>query len=113
MRTILALVLVVVLGVVGYSLYTGDSITAENVTEKIVKEEVILEVSELSKRIEEAQTASSTEIEEAAKRAYDTEKSRLMTEVELNVTRAYREEIEDREAVLEESVVSLVSARVN
>lgn len=111
-----AIILVVVLAFGGgiYYLEHGNKQTFERVPGVVTEiVEKTVEISELEKRIADAQHASSTEIEEKAQEAYNEEKSRLLTEIELEVTRTYREEIEDREAKLEESVSSFVTARVN
>lgn len=106
-------VVAVIIGIGGYFVpvhYTAvqDSVT-EVVTEVVTHE---VPVDALTKRIQDAQTASSSAIEAQAKAAYDEEKQRLLLEIELQVTRDYRKEIENRESKLEENV-SLVTARVN
>ena len=96
--------LVIVLGVIlgGIAYYKGSvqTYTAPEVVEK----NVTVEVETLQKRIDDALTASSTEIETESKKAFDEKQKQLKTEVELNVTRKYRAEIEKREAELEDKV---------
>jgi glutamate synthase domain-containing protein 3 len=63
-----------------------------------------IEVETLQKRIEDATTASSTEIEREAQKAFEKRKAQMLTEIELQETRKYRAEIEAREEKLEEQV---------
>lgn len=78
--------------------------TVEYVNSEPQTVETRVEVETLQKRIDEALNASSTAIEAAAKQAYDDAKLKAQTEVELEVTRAYNQEIDAREAELEERV---------
>jgi len=110
MKYIITLMVVVILGV-GIYIFPQTEEYRATITE-VVTQEVVTEVDALEKRVTEAQSASSTEIEQAAQKAYDDEKKRMLTEIELMVTREYRKEVEAKEAELESSV-SLVSARVN
>lgn len=96
------IIAVIVLGVIlgGIKFTQPTEYTAPEVVEK----EVTIEVETLRKRIDAALTASSTEIENEAQKAFEEKRKQLETEVELDVTRKYRAEIEAREAELEEQV---------
>lgn len=78
--------------------------TTEYVQPTVVEKEVTIEVETLHKRITDAITASSTDIESKAKQAYEETKAQLQKEVELEVTRTYRKEIEAKEESLEQEV---------
>lgn len=70
-----------------------------------VKEvEVEVEVDALSERIENALADAETNIAAEAQKAAEAKRTQLEKQIELEVTRAYREEIEAREAQLEEEV---------
>lgn len=71
---------------------------------KTIEKIVEVETETLQKRIDNALTASSTDIETAAQAAYEEKKEKMRKEVELSVTTQYRKEIEEREARLEEQV---------
>lgn len=96
----IVIVLIVILGGIAYYKGSVSTYTAPEVVEKKVE----VEVEPLEKRIENALNASSTQIEAEAKKAYDEKRAQLETEVELNVTRTYRAEIEKRESELEDKV---------
>lgn len=74
-------------------------------SEVITKTEVVTEVkSDLTTRIEEAQAAAMGEVEAAAKAAYDEAKTQALKKIELDVTTAYRKEVEVKETQLEKEV---------
>lgn len=92
--------------VIGLCVALGGAILIKNPTIEYVNQspEVIektIEVPQLENRILDAIKASSTDIEAAAQEAYNEKKTQLEKEIELKITRAYREEIEAREVVLE------------
>lgn len=94
--------IVIVLGVI----LGGIALTKPKTVEYIQGETHVVEktVETLQKRVDEAITASSTEIEIEAQKAYTEAKEQAQKEVELIVTSQYRKEIEEREAQLEEQV---------
>lgn len=59
-----------------------------------------VEVDALQKQIEDAITASSTETEAKARKAYDDAKKQAELEIELAVTAQYRKDIEEKEKEL-------------
>jgi len=96
----------VVIGIVGLGVVTWKSYilegTVQYVQGEVVEKEVT--VSDLEKRISDAISASSTAIETEASKAYEEKKTQMHKEVELQVTRAYKAEIEARETKLEKEV---------
>jgi hypothetical protein len=95
---------VIVIGLIlgGITYTKKDKIQYTKGDTQIVEKTV--EVETLQKRIDDAIHASSTAIESEAQKAFETKKMQLQTEIELEVTRAYRAEIEERESKLEEQV---------
>lgn len=102
MKYIAAIVVVACIGGIGAYLYSPKAI--EYVSPSIVEKEVVKEVATLEKRIADAQTASSSAIETEAQKAYEARKQEMLTEIELEVTREYKKEIEAREVQLEKAV---------
>ncbi len=100
MKYLLIALVVGVLGIIAFNSFGTVSYESTEPVEKVTT----LEVDMLKKQIEEAITASSTVIETEAKKAYDEKKSQMELEVELSVTRKFREELEARESELEEKV---------
>ena len=98
-----ALAIVVVLSLGGAFFFTKEVEYTAPIME-VIEKEVTVEVETLEKRIEDALTASSTEIETEAQKAFEEKKLQMQKEIELEVTRAYRAEIEAREATLEAEV---------
>ena len=95
--------------IAGGVILVGGMLTFKPNTVEYIKGETqvvekTVEIETLQKRIDDAITASSTEIEIEAKKAYDETVAKEKKEVELEVTRKYRAEIEAREATLEEEV---------
>ncbi len=64
--------------------------------------EVKVEVDLFKKQVADSKAASSTEIEARAKAAYENAKYQAELEVELQVTSAYRAELEEKEKKLME-----------
>ena len=99
---------VVVIGVLVLSAIAWKSYVFEGTVQYIQGEKEVVEkevtISELEKRISDAISASSTAIETEASKAYEEKKTQMQKEVELQVTRAYKAEIEARETKLEEEV---------
>lgn len=90
--------------VLGGIAYTQSPLVVDNVktvTEYIEKTEV---VSELDQRIKDAQEAAQAEIQASAQAAYDAAIDQAMLEIEHDVTKAYREEIEAKEDELAKQV---------
>lgn len=102
-RKHIAIVIVVGLALGGVALIKKDS-PIEYIQGETQVVEKTVEVETLQKRIGDAITASSTDIETQAQNAYNETKAQAQKEVELEVTRKYRAEIEAREAELEEQV---------
>jgi RPA family protein len=102
MKKQLAIVVIgtVILG--GIAINRPDVI--EHVTPQIVEKTVEVTVPETEKRIKEAQEAQKDTIEAEAQKAYDATKQKMLTEIELDVTRQIREELEAREAELQDQV---------
>ena len=102
-RKHIAIVIVVGLALGGVALIKKDS-PIEYIQGETQVVEKTVEIETLQKRIDDAITASSTDIETQAQNAYNETKAQAQKEVELEVTRKYRAEIEAREAELEEQV---------
>jgi hypothetical protein len=101
MNTALILAGIAVLGVGGVYWAQNEPVSYEK---EVKVETVEVEVETLSKRITEAQEASKADIEAKAKEAYDKAVSQALLEIELEVTATYRQEIEAREAELEQNL---------
>lgn len=71
---------------------------------EVIEVEKTVEVETLSKRITDAQSASSTEIENAAQAAYEAKKEQLLKEVELKVRTDYENELKSKRIELEKEV---------
>lgn len=96
-----AIIGVVAIGVVlsAIIMYSPKSVEYIQGEKEIVEKEVT--ISELEKRIADAISASSTDIERKAQAAFQEKKLQLEKEIELSVTRQYKKEIEARETTLE------------
>ena len=103
MKQVIILVTVVGLIAISWRYYAQEEVIEYIQGETQVVEKTV-EVETLQKRIGDAITASSTDIETQAQNAYNETKAQAQKEVELEVTRKYRAEIEAREAELEEQV---------
>ncbi len=99
MKLVITLVIVLGLALGGAILTKNPTIEYVNQSPEVI--EKTIEVPQLENRILDAIKASSTAIEEEAQKAYDEKKTQMEKEIELAVTRAYREEIEAREVALE------------
>lgn len=99
MKLVITLVIVLGLALGGAILIKNPTIEYVNQSPEVI--EKTIEVPQLENRILDAIKASSTAIEEEAQKAYDEKKTQMEKEIELAVTRAYREEIEAREIALE------------
>lgn len=102
-RITLVIVLIVVIGgiIVAYNKFPMKE-TYTQPEKEVVTETV--EVSQLNKRIQDAQAEATPRLQEAAQAAYDAAMTKGLTEIELEVRRAYRIELEAQEAALEEQV---------
>lgn len=93
---------VIVVGVLGGITYLG---TRPSVTEYVAPQEVVVEkevqVDALDKAIKDAQTASKSDIEGIAKKAYDEAYSQEMKKVELEVIKSFGEKLDARQTELE------------
>ena len=98
MKLVITLVIVLGLALGGAILIKNPTIEYVNQSPEVI--EKTIEVPQLENRILDAIKASSTAIEEEAQKAYDEKKTQMEKEIELAVTRAYREEIEAREIAL-------------
>lgn len=92
----------VVLGGIAY--FTNKPIVVEQVKTVTETIEKTVAVSELEKRIKDAQDAAQAEIQASAQAAYDAAIDQAMLEIEHDVTKAYREEIEAKEDELAKQV---------
>ena len=90
------LVLGAILGGIALKGSRVEYVNTETVVEK--------EVPTLEKRIETAITASSTEIEAEAQKAYEAAKKNAENEIALRITTEYKKEIEQKETDLEKEV---------
>lgn len=99
MKQVIILVTVVGLIAISWRYYAQEEVIEYIQGETQVVEKTV-EVETLQKRVDEAITASSTEIEIEAQKAYTEAKEQIQKEIELNVTTQYRKEIEEREAQL-------------
>ncbi len=97
--------LVVVLGVSATYLYPHKEEYRATITE-VVTQEVVKEVESLDKRITDAQSASSTEIETAAQAAYQSKKEQMLKEIELRERKKYEAELQAERIQLEKEVGS-------
>lgn len=99
-------VVVVMLAVGGgiYWMEHGNKTVVQNIQKEIVEKVVEKEVPTLDKRIADAISASSTEIEATAQKAYEEARTKAEKEIALRITTEYRKEIEEMEASLEEQV---------
>jgi hypothetical protein len=103
MKYILVLSVVVVLGVLVAHVLPNKEEYRATITE-VVTQEVEKEVDALSKRIADAQSASSTEIETQSKKAYEDKKNLMLKEIELKVRKQYEAELEAERVQLEKEV---------
>lgn len=94
----------VVAVLLGAAHYANKPIVAENVQTVIETVTQTVEVSELTKRIEDEQNAQRSDVEALARTAYEETYAQKMLEIELRVTSEYRAEIEKREVELEKEV---------
>lgn len=92
----------VVMCVLGFWFFQPSTVVYENAEPEVVEKTV--EVSQLEKRIADAQAAKMEEIEAAAKQSYDETKARMLKEVELSVIETYQGELTDRAKNLEKDV---------
>jgi hypothetical protein len=99
------IIAVVVLGVVLGGIALRPKAT-QYVAPEVIEKEVTVEVETLSRRIEEALTASSTAIEAEAKRAYEDKKTQLMREVELAIRTQYEGELRAERVKLEKELMT-------
>jgi hypothetical protein len=81
--------------------FMGRETVILNQAPEVIEKTVEVEVPELEKKIKQAIAASSTEIAADAQKAYEERETFLKKQIELEVTRAYRAEIEKRETQLE------------
>lgn len=103
------IITVIVLGLIlGGITLKNQKVTVENHVPKIVEKEKVVEKIEdaLTKRIEDAQNASSTEIEASAQKAYEDKKSLMLDEIEIRVRKEYEAELEAQRIELEKKVGS-------
>ena len=97
---IVVIVLAVILG--GIALSRKSSVTVVNNEPQVIEKEVT--VPELDKRVTEALTASSTEIEAAMQKASQKAKEAIESEIKLNVNRKMQAELKEQESKLEETI---------
>lgn len=92
----------VILGGIALKSNEVEEFVAPAVVEKLVTQEV--EVETLQKRIDDAITASSTDIESASQKAYEDMKTQMRKEIELQVRTAYENELKAKRIELEKEV---------
>ena len=98
-RIAIASVVIVIVGLGGIAL-SNNQIVYET-KEKLVTVEK--EVSTLQNKIDDALQANAEDIEAEAQAAYNATKRQAELEIELEVTSAFRGELEEREKVLQAS----------
>lgn len=93
------------LGVVGFYFFPQkEEYRATNM--EVLEKEVRVIEDALTKRIEDAQNASSTEIEALAEKAYEDKKSLMLDEIEIRIRKEYESELEAERIELEKKVGS-------
>jgi biopolymer transport protein ExbB/TolQ len=104
MRTVALIAIVLGVGVLALT-FIPITQTITNVPEIMVKEvEKEVVKSELETRVEAAQQAAQADIEAKAQAAYDAAMNQARKQIELEVTSAYRKEVEEKEAALEKDL---------
>lgn len=102
MRRIALLAIVIGLGLCAmFFIPFKQTISLPSTVEEVIKVEV---KSELTTRVEDAQKEAEGDIEAKAKKAYDDARNQAMKQIELDVTTAYRKEVEKLETDLEKEV---------
>lgn len=96
---VLLVVVIVAFGGINYLNTHQKPMTVKAPEQKTVTETVIEDA--LEKQIQEAITASSTDTENKAKKAYDDAKHQAEVEIKLAVTTKYRTQIEAKEKALQ------------
>lgn len=94
----------VILGGIAYKMVKVETITVDKIRTEVVEKVVEKEVPTLDKRIADAISASSTDIETKAQQAYEDAKKNAENEIALRITTEYRKEIEAMEVELEKEV---------
>lgn len=97
------IIVLIGLGIIILGVYLFKDKTIEYTTPEVIEKEVIKEVKldNIEERIKAAQKAEMDTIETAAKNAYDSEKSRLLAEVEGRILREIQTEIDERATAAE------------
>lgn len=96
----IALVAIVAIGLGLAAAHLFPSVQTITLPEKIVEVEKVEVKSELATRVEAAQSEAAQDIEAKAKAAYDAAKNQALKQIELEVTSAYRKEVEAKETEL-------------
>lgn len=104
MKTRLAIAVVSVAVITGGITLVANKSTYNKIETQIVTETVEKTVPELDKRLQEALTASSTDIEKAMEDARVTAKKKIESEIESAVIEKMQRELDDRVAELEKEV---------
>lgn len=99
----IALAAIVAIGL-GAAIINFPSVQTVTLPEKIVEVEKVEVKSELDQRVEDAQAAAKETIEAKAKAAYDAAVNQALKQIELEVTSAYRKEVQDKETQLSKEV---------
>ena len=100
----IALVAIVAIGLGIAATLLFPNVQTVTLPEKIVEVEKVEEKSELAQRVEDAQEAAKESIEAKAKAAYDAAVSQALKQIELEVTSAYRKEVQEKETALSKEV---------
>lgn len=82
----------------------GGKVAVTNPVTETKTEVVTKEVDALDKRIQDALTASSTEIEAESQKAYQSKKDMLMKEVELRIRTEYENELKAERIKIEKEI---------
>jgi hypothetical protein len=104
MKQLAIVVTVLVFGGVAYLAATKTSTPVEYVAPEVQTVEKEVTVPELDKRVTEALSASSTEIQAAMDKAAQEAKESMETEIKLNVNRKMQAELKEQEAKLQDKV---------
>ncbi len=97
-------ILIVLGGTLAISSLIGNKSTYTNQEPTIVTETVEKTVPELEKRVQEALTASSTDIDKAMEDARQEAKKKIESEIEGRVIEQMQRELDDRKSELEKQV---------
>lgn len=100
----IAALAIVAVGLGLSALYFFPDVQTVTLPEKIVEVAKVEVKSDLAVRVEAAQNEAMAGIEEKAKAAYEAARTQALKEIELDVTSAYRKEVQEKETALSKEV---------